>query len=967
MLTSPLHSPGVKRGGLLLAGATAIVLVLATLVAPAAVRAETAAACTQPTFVDGLSQSVFTATPSQWVRGEAWVEAPFDSDNDGKLDRIHIDTTLPPETADPACNLEVPVIFEDSPYYAGLGPSENWAVDHELGFPPASHTEEPYFTARNTSPIISTIYESTWLPRGFAVVHAESPGTGLSDGCPTSGAPNETLAAKAVIDWLNGRATAYTTRTGTTAVLADWTTGKVGMIGTSYNGTIAEGVATTGVEGLEAIVPISAISNWYDYYRANGAVRAPYTFQGEDLDVLEDAVYSRADEPAPKRLICQPVIADTTAHIDRATGDYNAFWNERNYMKDVQNVHAAALVAHGNMDLNVMTKNFDQFYGALRAQNVPHMLYFHRGGHGGAPPDVLINRWFTRYLYGVQNGVESLPRAWIVREANACPPRQTTAVGDQSNTASLTVADSSRLTLGFTATIPQLNTDGTTTATTRTITSIPDSTHIVLAFPVATAFGQKVADGAVISHVCGTGAPTPYAEWPDPSSSVAEVNFTAGAPGVGGLTFQSGSSVDETLTDAPTTSLLTLANADSDAARLVYKSPVLTNDVRISGTVKVNLWMSFSKPRANLTAVLADFPATGTVRSNSTFQERSTRGWLDPENRGGDPAVSEPITPGTFYRMHFDLQPKDLVAVAGRRLVIMIVSSDQESSIRPAPGTQLTLDLNQSWAEIPVVGGAQALAEAFGDTAPTVAYTLDPADPTGQNGWYKGNVSLSWQIGDGGAAVAKTGCVDETFGTDGTFTRSCTATNAVGSTGPVTVTVRRDATAPITTATLTPTPIGAWYSPRTVSLSGADGVIGSGVSSTEYRLDGGLWTPYAGPFFVATFGPHTLEFHSTDAAGNVEAIKTESWGTEFTIAEQLAGLSDFVGRLDLDKRLTHDLQDILKNAAKKLDKQKDACRALAQFAKKVAENADGKKSKLTAAQAEQLNAGVAQIRSELGC
>ena len=38
------------------------------------------------------------------------------------------------------------------------------------------------------------------------VVHSESPGTGYSDGCPTSGGANETLGATAVIDWLNGRA-----------------------------------------------------------------------------------------------------------------------------------------------------------------------------------------------------------------------------------------------------------------------------------------------------------------------------------------------------------------------------------------------------------------------------------------------------------------------------------------------------------------------------------------------------------------------------------------------------------------------------------------------------------------------------------------------------------------------------------------------------------------------------------------
>ena len=79
------------------------------------------------------------------------------------------------------------------------------------------------------------------------------------------------------------------------------------MMGTSYNGTIPIAAATTGVDGLAAIVPIAAISDWYDYYRANGAVRAPHSaaggtgnngFQGEDLDVLADLVYSRRDEQA---------------------------------------------------------------------------------------------------------------------------------------------------------------------------------------------------------------------------------------------------------------------------------------------------------------------------------------------------------------------------------------------------------------------------------------------------------------------------------------------------------------------------------------------------------------------------------------------------------------------------------------------------------------------------------------------
>jgi X-Pro dipeptidyl-peptidase len=228
---------------------------------------------------------------------------------------------------------------------------------------------------------------------------------------PHLGGLNESLAGKAVVDWLNGRATAYTSTDRSTEVSADWTTGKVGMIGTSYNGTLPIGVASTGVEGLEAIVPVSAISDWYNYYRANGAVRAPGGYQGEDLDVLADYVYTRFDQE-----ICQPVIDELRANQDRATGDRSAFWEQRDYLANADKITAATLVAHGLNDWNVMTKNASDLYEVLKANGVPHQIYLHQGGHGGNPSDTLLNRWFTRYLYDVQNGVEQLPKAYVVRE-----------------------------------------------------------------------------------------------------------------------------------------------------------------------------------------------------------------------------------------------------------------------------------------------------------------------------------------------------------------------------------------------------------------------------------------------------------------------------------------------------------------------------------------------------------------------
>lgn len=390
-------------------------LFAATLIALPTTAAAESEPTQQPVFTDGMAQPVFSSDPADWVVQELWVTSEVDSDGDGRRDKVHFDVTRPAETEQ---GLKVPVVYEASPYYAGGNPITNHDVHHELyaptrpgdGWPDAADWGRQPEPRNDVGPsVISSRYNSTWVPRGFAVVHAESLGSGESEGCPTSGGANETAGAKAVVDWLNGRAPAVDADGNT--VTAGWTTGKVGMLGTSYNGTLPNAVASTGVEGLEAIVPISAISSWYDYYRAEGAVRAPGGFQGEDTDVLAEYVYTRAD-----RDVCRPVIDSVEEEQDRVTGDYSTFWAERDYLRDADNVTAATLVAHGLQDWNVMTRHAAQWYDALKSNGVPHKIYWHQGGHGGPPPADVLNRWFTRYLYGVDNGVENEPHAIVMRE-----------------------------------------------------------------------------------------------------------------------------------------------------------------------------------------------------------------------------------------------------------------------------------------------------------------------------------------------------------------------------------------------------------------------------------------------------------------------------------------------------------------------------------------------------------------------
>ncbi|PVG84536.1 hypothetical protein DDE18_02730 [Nocardioides gansuensis] len=117
-------------------------------------------------------------------------------------------------------------------------------------------------------------------------------------------------------------------------------------------------------------------------------------------------------------------------------------------------------------------------------------------------------------------------------------------------------------------------------------------------------------------------------------------------------------------------------------------------------------------------------------------------------------------------------------------------------------------------------------------TPPQVSYTLDSSAPTGSDGWYTGDVAIDWTVSDAESSATTTGCADSTLSTDGTRVYSCTATSAGGTTGPVQVTLKRDATAP-TVSPLVTGELGedGWYV-GDVDVTWAISEDGSGVGSS---------------------------------------------------------------------------------------------------------------------------------------
>ncbi len=581
-----------------------------------------------PIVKDGQAQVIPAfQDPDLWIRHDLWVETEFDSDGDKKRDRMHVDVTRPRQTE--TAGIKLPVIYVSSPYFAGTGSKSReffWNTRHELGDTPPKRRHFPEIKRKGVRPIITKSHVKDWVPRGFVVVHSSSPGTGLSQGCPTVGGDNESLAPKAIVDWLNGRAHGYTTPDGDEEVTASWCTGKVGMTGTSYNGTLSLAAATTGVEGLEAVIPVSPNTSYYHYYRTNGLIRHPFGYLGEDIDYLYDYIHS--GNPS-RRDYCDCNIRDKEMAdgFDRVTGDYNSFWSGRDYLNDLGPLKAAVLLAHGWNDWNVVPEHSTRIYQALKLKDAPLQLFMHQGGHGGPPPMKMMNRWFTRYLFGVDNGVEKDARVWIVREGK-----------DRDK-------------------------------------------------------------------------PTPYTDYPNPASAPVTLRLTAGAPEWGQLgTERPPGQGTETLTDNFSFSGTALAKAEWTEHRLMFVTPQLTKPVHLSGTAKVSVKIACSKPAANLSIWLVSLPwnASRNAKMNDNI---ITRGWADPQNHDSL-TESEPLVPGRFYQVTFDLQPDDQIIPAGQQIGLMVFSSDRDYTLWPTPGTKLTVDLDATSIVLPVVGGPNAFTEA---------------------------------------------------------------------------------------------------------------------------------------------------------------------------------------------------------------------------------------------------------------
>jgi len=353
-------------------------------------------------YFNGKSLATFTSHDA--IREVVYVESRVDTDKDGLPDLVKVSIIRPRYEG------KIPAVMTASPYHQGTNDKAsdkalyNMNVDLEVKEPHTIQVEVPQLElvdpvgsaelvdeAEETLTHINSSYtlNDYLLPRGYANLYVSGVGTKDSQGLMTNGNYQQIEAYKNVIDWLNGRCRAFTDHTRKRQVKADWSNGKVATTGISYLGTMSNGLATTGVDGLEVIIAEAGISSWYNYYRENGLVTSPGGYPGEDFDSLAELTYSR-------NLLGGDYLHHNAAHqadldivkkeLDRASGDYNQFWHDRNYLLNANQVQAEVVFTHGSQDWNVKPLHVFNMFQALPASIKKH-LFYHNGAH------VYLNNW----------------------------------------------------------------------------------------------------------------------------------------------------------------------------------------------------------------------------------------------------------------------------------------------------------------------------------------------------------------------------------------------------------------------------------------------------------------------------------------------------------------------------------------------------------------------------------------------
>ena len=180
-----------------------------------------------------------------------------------------------------------------------------------------------------------------FVPHGFGVAQVSVFGTGDSNHCMDLMGHDEQAGIKAAVDWLGTQ---------------EWSNGKVGAIGKSYDGSTPWNAAASGTEYLATIVPMSGLIGVHDLMWRNGSMEArgaimhngvygSFGLDGDGGDI------ENACEGYVEGYYAGPAAYMTGDNLAWTGSDY---WEERHFLSNALELYNGSIyIIHGMQDWNV--------------------------------------------------------------------------------------------------------------------------------------------------------------------------------------------------------------------------------------------------------------------------------------------------------------------------------------------------------------------------------------------------------------------------------------------------------------------------------------------------------------------------------------------------------------------------------------------------------------------------------------
>jgi predicted acyl esterase len=203
------------------------------------------------------------------------------------------------------------------------------------------------------------------LDRGYTYVMVDLPGFGGSGGCNDWGGPREQAGVKAAVEW---------------AASQPWSTGRVAMIGKSYDAWTGLMAIAQQPQGLAAVVSMEPVFAGYRYLYNNGvrflnSVATPALFSVIDAkpgSVQEDPRYNLNGAPQPH---CYPLNIAQQQDDDADS----AFWAARDLLRSTKGATTPLFLTQGFLERNTKPDGAFAFFNGLSGDE--HRAWFGQFDH----------------------------------------------------------------------------------------------------------------------------------------------------------------------------------------------------------------------------------------------------------------------------------------------------------------------------------------------------------------------------------------------------------------------------------------------------------------------------------------------------------------------------------------------------------------------------------------------------------